>query len=124
MPEDGGAAVPPTRSETGPKLERTRGRAAVESIQSLVREGRGGSQAASFPTTHYGTIAGRCPRHSRRVARRIPLWTRLISLLPVRPEDLSEFNSVSDPRIAPDGRTVAVVAWRVDREANDNASAI
>jgi dipeptidyl aminopeptidase/acylaminoacyl peptidase len=42
----------------------------------------------------------------------------------VRPEDLFELSSVSDPRIGPDGRTVAVVARRVDREANDYASAI
>jgi dipeptidyl aminopeptidase/acylaminoacyl peptidase len=42
----------------------------------------------------------------------------------VRPEDLFELSWVSDPRIAPDGRTVAVVARRVDREANDYASAI
>jgi dipeptidyl aminopeptidase/acylaminoacyl peptidase len=44
--------------------------------------------------------------------------------LAVRPEDLYELGSVSDPRIAPDGRTVAVVARRVDREANDYASVI
>jgi dipeptidyl aminopeptidase/acylaminoacyl peptidase len=42
----------------------------------------------------------------------------------VRPEDLYELSCVSDPRIAPDGRTVAVVARRVDGEANDYASAI
>jgi dipeptidyl aminopeptidase/acylaminoacyl peptidase len=42
----------------------------------------------------------------------------------VRPEDLYELSWVSDPRVAPDGRTVAVVGWRVDREANDYTSAI
>lgn len=42
----------------------------------------------------------------------------------MRPEDLYELSWVSDPRIAPDGRTVAVAARRVDREANDYASAI
>jgi dipeptidyl aminopeptidase/acylaminoacyl peptidase len=42
----------------------------------------------------------------------------------VRPEDLYELSWVSDPRISPDGRTVAVVVWRVDRDANDYASAI
>jgi len=42
----------------------------------------------------------------------------------VHPEDLYELSWVSDPRIAPDGRTVAVVTWWVDREANDYASAI
>jgi dipeptidyl aminopeptidase/acylaminoacyl peptidase len=39
-------------------------------------------------------------------------------------EDLYEFTWVADPRIAPDGRTAAVVVWRVDRETNDYASAI
>jgi dipeptidyl aminopeptidase/acylaminoacyl peptidase len=42
----------------------------------------------------------------------------------VRPEDIYELSWVSDPRIAPDGRTVAVVVGRVDREANDYVSAI
>jgi hypothetical protein len=41
----------------------------------------------------------------------------------MRPEDPYEFSSVSDPRVAPDGRTVAVVAWRVDRDANGYANA-
>jgi hypothetical protein len=58
------------------------------------------------------------------VARRIPLWTRLNYILPVPLKVFYELSSVSDPRIAPDGRTVAVVAWRVDREANHDASAI
>jgi dipeptidyl aminopeptidase/acylaminoacyl peptidase len=39
-------------------------------------------------------------------------------------EDLYELTWVADPRIAPDGRTAALVVWRVDREANDYASAI
>jgi len=55
---------------------------------------------------------------------RFRLWPRLVYFLPVRPEDLFELSWVSDPRVAPDGRTVAVVGWRVDREANDYASAI
>ena len=42
----------------------------------------------------------------------------------MRPEDLYELSWVSDPRVAPDGRTVAVVGWRVQREANDYTSAI
>jgi dipeptidyl aminopeptidase/acylaminoacyl peptidase len=42
----------------------------------------------------------------------------------VRPEDLYDLEWVSDPRISPDGRTVAFVAWRVDREANNYASAV
>jgi dipeptidyl aminopeptidase/acylaminoacyl peptidase len=35
-----------------------------------------------------------------------------------------ELSWVSDPRIAPDGCSVAFVVWRVDREANDYRSAI
>ena len=42
----------------------------------------------------------------------------------VQPEDVYELSWVSDPRIAPDGRSVAFVVWRVDREANDYRSAI
>ena len=42
----------------------------------------------------------------------------------MRPEDLYELSWVSDPRVSPDGRTVAVVVWRVDRESNHYASAI
>jgi dipeptidyl aminopeptidase/acylaminoacyl peptidase len=42
----------------------------------------------------------------------------------VRPEDLYDLEWVSDPRISPDVRTVAFVAWRVDREANDYKSAV
>ncbi len=42
----------------------------------------------------------------------------------MRPEDLYELSWVSDPRISPDGLIVAFVAARVDREANDYASAI
>ena len=39
-------------------------------------------------------------------------------------EDVYELSWVSDPRIAPDGRSVAFVVWRVDREADDVRSAI
>jgi dipeptidyl aminopeptidase/acylaminoacyl peptidase len=42
----------------------------------------------------------------------------------MRPEDLYELSSVSDPRISPDGRTVAFVVSKADREANDYASAL
>jgi dipeptidyl aminopeptidase/acylaminoacyl peptidase len=45
-------------------------------------------------------------------------------LVAVRPDDLYDLAWVADPRISPDGRTVAFVAWRVDREANDYASAV
>jgi dipeptidyl aminopeptidase/acylaminoacyl peptidase len=42
----------------------------------------------------------------------------------VQPEDVYELSWVSDPRIAPDGRSVAFVVWGVDREANEYRSAI
>lgn len=40
------------------------------------------------------------------------------------PQDVYELASASDPRVAPDGSTVAVVATTVDRDANDYRSAI
>lgn len=42
----------------------------------------------------------------------------------MRPEDVYDLIWVSDPRLSPDGQTVAYVVWRVDRGANDYASAI
>ena len=40
------------------------------------------------------------------------------------PEDVYELTGVLDPRLSPDGRTVAFVVWGVDRDANDYRSAI
>ena len=37
----------------------------------------------------------------------------------MRPDDLYELRWVGDPRLSPDGSTVAYVVWGVDREAND-----
>lgn len=42
----------------------------------------------------------------------------------MRPEDVYELRWAADPRIAPDGKTVAFVAWSVDREENDYSSSI
>ncbi|HZT46034.1 MAG TPA: S9 family peptidase [Gaiellaceae bacterium] len=42
----------------------------------------------------------------------------------MRPADVYELVNASDPRISPDGSRVAYVVTRVDREANDYASAI
>jgi len=42
----------------------------------------------------------------------------------LRPEDLYELTWVADPRLSPDGRTVAFAVVRIDREANDYASSI
>jgi dipeptidyl aminopeptidase/acylaminoacyl peptidase len=40
------------------------------------------------------------------------------------PEDVYELTGVSDPRVSPDGRTVAYVVWRLDRESNATKGAI
>jgi dipeptidyl aminopeptidase/acylaminoacyl peptidase len=42
----------------------------------------------------------------------------------MRPQDVYELTGVSDPRISPDGREIAYVAWRVDEEENTYPSAI
>ena len=42
----------------------------------------------------------------------------------MRPDDLYELRWVGDPRLSPDGLTVAFVVNRIDREANDYASAV
>jgi dipeptidyl aminopeptidase/acylaminoacyl peptidase len=40
------------------------------------------------------------------------------------PEDVHELTGVADPRLSPDGRRVAFVVWRIDREANEYRSRI
>jgi dipeptidyl aminopeptidase/acylaminoacyl peptidase len=40
------------------------------------------------------------------------------------PEDVYELTGVADPRLSPDGQTVAVTIWRIDRDANEYRSAI
>lgn len=40
------------------------------------------------------------------------------------PEDVYELTGVSDPRVSPDGRRIAYVVWRTDRESNETTSAI
>lgn len=40
------------------------------------------------------------------------------------PEDVYELTGVSDPRVSPDGRTIAYEVWSVDRDANEYRSAI
>src|SRR2546430_4725843 len=42
----------------------------------------------------------------------------------MRPSDVYELRWADDPRISPDGRTVAFVAWQIDREANDYVGSI
>ena len=42
----------------------------------------------------------------------------------MRPEDVFELRWAGDPRIAPDGKTVAFVAWGIDREENEYSSSI
>jgi dipeptidyl aminopeptidase/acylaminoacyl peptidase len=40
------------------------------------------------------------------------------------PQDVYELTGVSDPRLSPDGETVAYVVWTIDAEANTYRSAI
>jgi dipeptidyl aminopeptidase/acylaminoacyl peptidase len=40
------------------------------------------------------------------------------------PEDIYELTGVGDPRISPDGRTIAYAVWKVDKESNDVKGAI
>ena len=42
----------------------------------------------------------------------------------MRPDDIYELRWADDPRISPDGRTVAFVAWGVDRDANDYTASV
>jgi dipeptidyl aminopeptidase/acylaminoacyl peptidase len=38
------------------------------------------------------------------------------------PDDVYELTGVADPRVSPDGRTIAYVVWRVDKESNETLS--
>ena len=40
------------------------------------------------------------------------------------PEDVYELAGAEDPRVSPDGRTVAFAIWRVDKEANEYRGAV
>ncbi|HMC37710.1 MAG TPA: S9 family peptidase, partial [Actinomycetota bacterium] len=40
------------------------------------------------------------------------------------PEDVYQMTGAADPRLSPDGRTVAFTVWRVDKDANEYRSAI
>jgi dipeptidyl aminopeptidase/acylaminoacyl peptidase len=40
------------------------------------------------------------------------------------PEDVYALTGVSDPRLSPDGRTIAYTVWSIDRDANEYRSAI
>src|ERR1043166_5664887 len=48
----------------------------------------------------------------------------LICFRAVRPSDVYELRWADDPRISPDGRTVAFVGWGTDREENDYTASI
>src|SRR2546430_1094821 len=57
-----------------------------------------------------GAAVGGCP--SQLSPRRFPMAGMV-------PEDVYELRGVADPRLSPDGRTVAFVVGRIDREANE-----
>src|SRR6266536_5806791 len=40
------------------------------------------------------------------------------------PEDVYELTGVGDPRVSPDGRTIAYAVWKIDKDANDVKGAI
>jgi dipeptidyl aminopeptidase/acylaminoacyl peptidase len=40
------------------------------------------------------------------------------------PEDVYELTGVADPRLSPDGRTIAYPVWKIDKETNDAKGAI
>jgi dipeptidyl aminopeptidase/acylaminoacyl peptidase len=40
------------------------------------------------------------------------------------PEDVYELTGVADPRLSPDGRTIAYAVWKIDKETNDVKGAI
>lgn len=42
----------------------------------------------------------------------------------MRPEDVYDLVAVSDPRVSPDGQTVAFVVQTIDREASEYRSAV
>jgi dipeptidyl aminopeptidase/acylaminoacyl peptidase len=42
----------------------------------------------------------------------------------MRPEDVYRLTGVADPRLSPDGASVAFVVWRIDEEANEYRSTI
>jgi dipeptidyl aminopeptidase/acylaminoacyl peptidase len=42
----------------------------------------------------------------------------------MEPGDVGELTGVQDPRVSPDGKQVAYVVWRIDRDANEYRSAI
>ena len=42
----------------------------------------------------------------------------------MEPGDVGELTGVLDPRVSPDGKQVAYVVWRIDRDANEYRSAV
>src|SRR5947208_7959534 len=79
-------------------------------------------------------------RDGRRILRR-PAWSLFLaawedvrftptadeggcSMPGMIPEDVYQLTGAGDPRISPDGRAVAYVVWRIDRESNEYRSNI
>jgi dipeptidyl aminopeptidase/acylaminoacyl peptidase len=64
----------------------------------------------------------------RRAPQAVPVRSLakegMLAMRGMRPEDAYELTGVADPRVSPDGSTVAFVVWTVDREANDYRSAV
>jgi len=76
------------------------------------------------------------PRAARTQTRRANLsaWADCVNPCPqsfnvssvagMVPEDVYELTGAADPRLHPDGKTVAFVVWRIDKEENEYRSAI
>src|SRR6266508_362458 len=47
-----------------------------------------------------------------------------VSIKGMVPEDIHALAGTTDPRLSPDGRTIAYVVWGIDRDANAYRSAI
>src|SRR5207245_4697902 len=58
------------------------------------------------------------PKNSRMRGRRRPAMPGMI------PEDVYALTGAGDPRLSPDGRTVAHVVWDIDKDSNEYRSAI
>jgi dipeptidyl aminopeptidase/acylaminoacyl peptidase len=53
-----------------------------------------------------------------------PILQKEGSMPAMVPDDIYELTGVGDPRLSPDGRTIAYAVWRVDRDSNEVKGAI
>src|SRR6266508_2851205 len=53
-----------------------------------------------------------------------PILQKEGSMPAMVPEDVYELTGVGDPRLSPDGRTIAYAVWRIDKDSNEVKGAI